>query len=509
MVRELSDGEKTLVHRMRGVIERRRKRNMERSNFLEAEYRLKMSGYDIPPEFDKFRTVLNWPQKAVTAFAARQIPTGFSTRVQSSLLDDIEALYEDANFGPRERMVIESADEFGVSFVFTTLGDEDAGEPPVVFSPRTALTATCELDRRSGAVTAALEQVSATALNLYLPGLVLECERPESKWLVAREVPMPTRRVMCAPYVHGATLRKPFGRSRITRPVMDLTMAGCRTLLRQEVSAQFYMAPRLAALGVSPEDFGEKSPWSILVGDIWAIPDVSMEDEPTLPDSLRRAQFESFQQLSMQPFSDQYRLLAAALSGEASIPPNYLGVVSDSNPTSAAAIEAQEVDLVREVNAQNPILGMGRRTVALNALALLHGNLDPDDWAELRGLHPDWEDPRTRSMSEQSQMAALQVQAGNLQPGTKTTLKQLPMSAEDVSAAVEDNRRAAGTGILDQALAAQEGADEADDLLARSRTFRELRLAGVTADSAAAIAGLGDVVVDPNYVPSTGRSREN
>lgn len=71
---------------------------------------------------------------------------------------------------------------------------------------------------------------------------------------------------------------------------------------------------------------------------------------------------------------------------------------------------------------------------------------------DLRGLRPRWEDPVTRSMSEISQFVALQVQAGNFQPGTEATLRQLPVELEDAMAIARENRTSFGTGTLNQLL---------------------------------------------------------
>jgi hypothetical protein len=52
-----------------------------------------------------------------------------------------------------------------------------------------------------------------------------------------------------------------------------------------------------------------------------------------------------------------------------------------------------------------------------------------------------WADPRTRSITEQSQFVAQQVGAGNFQPGTEATLSQLPISPDAVKQIVAENRR--------------------------------------------------------------------
>lgn len=495
-MREATDDEREILHRLHLTILDRSQRNAQRSRFHDAEERLVAHGVTIPPGMEDFEVALNWPAKAVSSFAARQVPAGFSSMTESSLLEDIDRVYEDNNFAAVERWAIEAADEHGCSFVFTTLGDTAAGEPEIVLSARTALSATAELDPRTRRVKAAMELIGGARVILHLPDRVMTCVRRPASWWVEDERRIGTGgRVLCAPFVHGGSLRRPLGRSRISPTLMHLTHAACRTLLRQEVTAEFWQAPRLALMGADSSVFTDPttgrrlSPLEVLTGAIWAIPDVGEEDQDDLPDTLRRAEFKQIAQGSMDPFNAQYRLLASAASGATSLPPAYLGITQDSNPTSAQAIEATEVDLIREVRAQNPSLGIGRRDLALNILACIYGELDEDRRAELRGLHANWEDPRTRSMSEQSQMAALQVQAGNMQPGTKTTLSMLPISQQAIAAAVEENRRAAGSGILDRVLEA--GGDESQDSLTdRATALGTLVRAGVTPQSAMRAAGL-------------------
>lgn len=459
-MRRATDDELEILKRLHGEIVARSSRNSLRSRFVDAEESLRSRGLSIPPGMEDFEVALNWPSKAVSSFAARQVPMGFSARNETSLLDDVRDVYADNNFEAVERWAIEAADEHGCSFVFTSRGDTSQGEPEWLLSARTALTATAELDERTRRVKYAMELIGGSRVILHLPDRVLTCVRRPGSWWVEDETPQNTGgRVLCAPFVHGGSLRRPLGRSRITQVVMDLTYAASRTLLRQEVGAEFYQAPRLALMGADrsvftdPTTGKELSPLEMLTGAIWAIPDVHPDDDPDVDERLRRAGFEQISQMSFQPYSDQFRLLAGAASSATSLPAYYLGVMQDSNPTSAQAIEASEIDLVREVRAQNPSLGHGRRELALNILAAMHGPLDEDQRAEVRSISAEWEDPRTRSMSEQSQMVALQVQSGNMQPGTRTTLRQLPLSVSDIDAAVRENERASAGSLFERFLA--------------------------------------------------------
>lgn len=464
LLRQATEDEAKLLGELHSVLLARGERNALRDRFVAAKERLQAIGLTIPVSMAEFQVPLDWPRKAVEVFASRQVPLGYSTRERTSLLEDIERVAEDSSLDFIERQAIESADMLGCSFIFTSRGDTAAGDPEIVLSARSAMGATAKVDSRTRRVTAAMELLGGARVNLYLPRVVLTCVRRPAGWSVEDEWETGTSRVLCAPYVHGATLERPLGRSRVTRTVMAASYAATRTLLRQEVSAEFYSAPRGLILGADSSVFDAQHAWSAVTGAVWGLPDVMPEDAGPLgdeiPDSLRRASYQQIPQLSMQPFSDQYRLQASVMSGASSIPLHYLGVLQDSNPTSAAALQAVENDLVKAVRGQEPSFNIGRRALALNILAALYGDLDEDRYAELRGLRPRWEDPRYVDTISQSQFVAQQVQAGNLQPGTRATVSLLPVPPEAVDAIVQENERAAGSRTLDRLLA-QAAAPEA------------------------------------------------
>ena len=456
----LTEEEQKLARQMYGTITNRAQRNSLRLRFSEAEEKLRRIGLSIPDSMTDLQVALNWPAKAVEVFASRQNPQFYSIRdTASELYLDLEDVHADNNYSWLEPQAIESADLFGVSFIFTTLGDPDLGEPEVLITPRTALSATCIIDPRTRKTIAAMEIVDRKTVNLYFPGVIHHCRRSAYEWIAEESYPQPYQRVLCTPYVHDASLSKPMGRSRLTPTVLDLTMAGARTLCRQEVAATFYQAPRLVAMGADDsifrdEDGNLSDAFSVLLNAVWTVPDISPDDDPDVPDALRRAGFEQISQMSMQPFSDQYRLIASAVSGATSIPLHYLGVVQDSNPTSAQAIEALEVDLVRAVRAQNRSLSLGRREHALDVLTALNGDLPESALSTLRSLVPRWEDPRTRSLAEQSNFVATQIGAGNMVPGTEATLRELGLDPETVRIMAAEVRAAKGESNFAQYLAA-------------------------------------------------------
>ncbi|WGW12741.1 hypothetical protein LWF01_02920 [Saxibacter everestensis] len=425
--------------------------NRLRSEYVAGEKLVTKLGFSIPPGMESFQLVVGWPAKACEVLSARLLPRGFSLPSTSTLIDDLDDVFGSNQMEYVERTAIDAAVKHGVSFVFTSRGDTTVGEPEELVTARTALSASAEMDPRSRRITSALELLGGTRVNLYLPGRVLVCVRRPSGWMVEDEYATASSRVLCTPYVHNASIEKPFGSSRVTRPLMGYTDAAVRTLLREEVSAEFYSAPRQSLLGADESVFvdqdGNLRPaWAAIIGAVWAIPD----EEDELTGERHRPDLKTLPQMTMQPHNDQLRMIAQMASGETGIPLSYLGVMQDSNPTSADAIHANEIDLVRIARGQFPSLGMGREQLARDVLTLRHGEV-PEQ--ELRGLKSRWEDPRSQSITEQSQFVAQQVSSGNFQPGSRATLDQLPITPEEAERFATENARLAGQSQLQNLLA--------------------------------------------------------
>lgn len=469
---QLTDDEHAIFQRLTAQIGHQRKRNELRSRYRDGEHILDRMPVSVPVSMQSLAVPIGWPAKAISKFCVRLTPRGYSSETGSSLVADIEDVFADNQMEFLEAQAIAAAAEHGCSFVFTTKG-VDPLDPDVLITLRDAHSASALLDPRTRRVTAALEVPDRSTAVLYLPHRIATLNRTNGgPWSVAGDVPNPSGRVLCAVYTHGATIDRPFGTSRITRPLMGLTDMGVRTFLRSEVSADAYAAPRGFLIDVLEEQFeqdhnGRTTGWENIIGAFSAI--ASQMDEET--GEVLKPDVKMLPQLTMQPFGDQFRLIAAQVSGETSIPLQYLGVVSDSNPTSAAAVEANEVDLVREVRGQFPSYNLGRKALAVNVLTALDPQTirDPAALADIRKISPLWDDPRTRSVSEQSQFVALQVQAGNFQAGTESTLRQLPIDPVEARRIAIENRASFGLSTLNQLLG-QTASPEATDLAATETT---------------------------------------
>lgn len=506
-MRPLSEDEALVFSRMRGTVFAKARRNRLRSDYFDAKKKLDKIGFSIPPHMHDFQVAIGWASKAVKVPARRVRPDGFTLGRESGLLAKVEEVFADNYFAAVERMAVEASLQHSVSFVFVTPGDTDEGEPGVIVTARTALEATAEVDDRTNRVQRALEVVSRKKNLLYLKGLTLRLELLEGKWFVTREYKGVGNRVTCTPYVWGRSLDRPFGYSRISRPLMGYIDSGVRTMLRQETNAEFYSSPQRALLGAEEEHFTDAkgnrvSPLDALIGGVWALPNT--RDEET--GDLVTPKLQQLSQATMQPHGDMLRTIGLMVSSETSIPVGYLGIIHD-NPSSADAIRASEADLISVVEAELPSIGASRVDLARNVAAVVEGAWTPGMEAELSGLQAHFQDPGTPSKAAQADAALKYTQtfpegdpevAMELYGLTRLQIErnlayQRRSSAGDSLAALLG---AGGSGVDDGALDGE--LKRAQILQANANTLVALRRAGVDPEYAAGQVNLGGAKFDPS-----------
>lgn len=139
---------------------------------------------------------------------------------------------------------------------------------------------------------------------------------------------------LLVPIVYRPDAMRPFGHSRISRSCMNLMQGALRTLLRSEVSAEFYSFPQKYVTGLDP-DAEELDRWRATVSSFLRFDKDESGDSPKLG---------QFTQQSMSPYTEQLRTFAALFAGETGLTLDDLGFVTD-NPSSAEAIKASHENL--------------------------------------------------------------------------------------------------------------------------------------------------------------------
>lgn len=424
--------------------------NLTRSHYYDAKHAVKNLGIAVPPYLQKLDIVLGWPAKAVDALALRVNHEGFVVPTSRELTAEVEDIADLNAFDIESASAQVAALIHSLAFIFVSLGDEEAGEPDVVVAFRDALSATGLYDPRKRALSSALaiietsESGEPTEMNLYTPEeVIILRQNANGVWDRPDRRPHGLGYVPVVPLVFKPRLGRPFGTSRITRPIMSITDSAMRTVLRSEVGAEFYAGPQRVLLGADESAFMDqdgnlKSQWEAIIGRIWAIPmGEDANGDPVRPD------VKQMPQVSMQPHTDHLRMFAAMFAGEAGLPLDELGIVQD-NPSSAEAIYAAKESLL--VEAEHAQTTFGRAYDRALRIAL---ELRLDRTIEDR-VRSKWRDASTPSRAQATDAVTKQIAAGVLDPQDEVTWELLGYDETTIERlkAAQRRRRAEAIGTL-------------------------------------------------------------
>lgn len=495
----VTDAELDTIRSLVATWREKYRRNVLRASYYDGKMPLKPTG-NIPAEaFHRIRAVLGWPEKAVSALAERTVFDGFVVPGQEQDPLELSGILDANRFDLELPQAIVSAFKHSCSFITTALGDQESGEPEVLVLARSAEWSAGLWDKRRRCVKAALaitdvdEDGRPSAMDVYLPDVVLSCVRRGSGSWVAERRANGLAEVLVEPLTYDPQLDRPFGRSRITRPVMSITDHALSTIVRTEIASDFYAAPRMAALGVSADAFA-RGKWQAAIDRWFAI---TRDEDGNLPS------VQQFPQMTMQPLMDQYRMYASQFAGETGLPVSALGIVQD-NPPSAESMYAAEKDLIVKARATTRVLGGSLRQVARKAVMLRDGLTESTP--ELGSIQANWLNPAFTSPVTAAdalvKLAAVFPWLGE----TEVALEYAGFSQAEVTRLLSDKRRGQGSALI-AALAGASTGDEAtgepstavvaaEDATAMKAKFDALGVAirsGVDQEDAAARLGLAGI----------------
>lgn len=343
---------------------RKFQRNMVRSSYYEAKVPVENLFISTPDDVaSRIKAVLGWPAKAVNTLADRTIFEGFVSDGNETDPFELGEVLNRNVFEMEFSQAVRSAYTHSCAFI-TVIDDPELG---VQVLARSAEMSAALWDRRRREIAAMMSVIEVNGdgapvlVDVFLPEVTLRLTKGAGVWRAER---LPNRfgHVMAEPIVFDPTMRRPFGRSRISRPVMAITDNAMRTIVRSEVSAEFYTAPRMVVLGAS-EDAFSKGKWNLAI-ERWA--GFTRDEDGELPS------VQQLPQMTMQPLIDQYRAYAAQFAAETDLPISSLGIVQD-NPPSAEAMYAAEKDLITRARAANRVHANSLRRLAWKILAARDG----------------------------------------------------------------------------------------------------------------------------------------
>lgn len=379
----LSADEQALLDRLVEQLRVKRQRNELRSAYMDAKHLVRKLPPTVPDYIRHAGIVLGWPSKAVDAVARRAKLDGFAIPGMDLETFGLDSIIDANDYIRESRIAHLGSLEHGPEFLISTRGE--GAEPEIVITRRSALDGTGDWNPRTRHLDNFLSVVEwsksnrdPAEFNLYLPGVTVLVANGR---VVARsEHNLP--RIPVEALVYKARDGRPFGSSRITRPVMAITSSAVRTIMRSEGTADFYSAPVIALLGASEDTFGSSPRLQMLMSNMFGIPD---DDNAINP----RVDMRQVQQASQEPHVKQLETWAQLFAAETSIPVSSLGIgMTQANPTSAESYTASREDLIDEAEDAADGWSSAHVRTLQNAWMLAEGESSVP--AELMKLRPVW-----------------------------------------------------------------------------------------------------------------------
>lgn len=438
-VPSLSTGEQNTLDTLVTQWRAKRRRNNLRSAFYDMKNsHAPLMSEQVPAVVRRRDFVLGWSALSVDKLNRRcNLREFFDEKGRNLDRLGLDQVIEDNRLMTELGLGVHASLMHGPSFVVTTQGDTQSGEPPVLVHARSAEVATGTWDVRRRALKDFLsisetnDDGEPTSMTLYLDDLTITMTKTSRGWSVDRRehnygVPVDVLR-------YRQRLGREFGASRINRTVMSLHMQALAAMIRADVNGEAYSLPRYVLLGATEEAFknadgSPKAAWQAAWDAVWAI-----GDDPDADPGLERADVKQFMGQSPEPQNAHLRMLAQMFSGETGIPLGELGLIGDANPTSAEALLVSRDDLISEaLQAQRewaPDLSM----VPRRALEMLNGR----EFPKLR-VRPVWDDAVMSSPAAKADSGQKILSAQPWLRETSVGLELLGLSPEQAKRAVAE-----------------------------------------------------------------------
>ncbi len=214
------------------------------------------------------------------------------------------------------------------------------------------------------------------------------------------------------PIIYRPDAKRPFGHSRISRACMNIQDKARMVLSRADITAEFYSWPQRYIIGLS--DDAEFDAMKASMSSFLAMGDNDGHN-PTVG---------QFTQQNMEPHIDQFKMYAAAFSGETGLTMDDLGFATE-NPSSSDAIKAAHENLRLTARKAQRTFGSGFLNVGYVA-ACMRDNY-PYQRKQIYLTTPEWRPLFEPDASQMTGIGDAAIKINQAVPGyfDKDNLEQL------------------------------------------------------------------------------------
>ncbi len=449
-VEGLTNEEQTNLIELSQAYNYHQSRNATKDKYYEGHITLNdvNIGIALPNGLSKLSVGCSWGQKAVDVLAARSMFDGFvGTNGVSSAV--VNSIIESNQFVAQYTKACR--DELKYGCVFATLSaDADVGCKIRFHSPATAAALWNGAQGRIDCGIAIIDTMRDEKdkdkwrphiVNLYTDDAVIVLTAVNNKWTAQRH-PHKMGRPLMEAMTWNATSNKPFGRSRLKRPIRAMIDDYVRIVANATIALEFDTTPQKYLLGVTDEQY------DAVISDKFKQYAGSLLVATTNPETGSNPVFGQLTQGSLSPHVEKMRMTATQFSAATGLTVTDVGVINDANPTSSDAILAQSQTLVLMAQQLNAGNGDALKTIALMAQAIARNVTLSELTDEERGIIAHFKNPAMPSVAVTADAAIKIASARQEFASTDTFLEMIGFDQADIRRIRAQEQRVRGQQVL-------------------------------------------------------------
>jgi len=278
-------------------------------------------------------------------------------------------------------------------------------------------------------------------VNFYTDTALIVLTREGTVWTAKRH-PNKMGRPLMEPLIWNATSSKPFGRSRLKRPIRSLIDDYVRVVANAAIALEFDTTPQKYILGVTDEQY------DTIVSDKFRQYVGAIIAATTNPDTGEKPAFGQLAQGSLSPHVEKMRMTATQFAAATGLTVTDVGVVNDANPTSSDAILAQSQTLVLLAQQLNTGNGDALRTIARMAQAIARKVTLDELTEEERDVMAHFKNPAMPSVAVTADAAIKIASARQEFAATDTFLEMIGFDQADIRRIRAQEQRVRGQQVL-------------------------------------------------------------
>lgn len=410
-------------------------------------------GISVPPELEPLRAVLGWCQAAIDARSERLNVQGFRMPGETTVNQDLQQIWQHNNLDAEAPLIHEQAMITGQAFAIIGPSDDRSGIP--VITTESALNMAASWDPKKREISAAYQTykdndpTSATygrqLATLYTRQATIQLSSGPNGWQVDERNDHQQNFVPVVLFNPRPTFTdRMVCRSLMTAPWRNTQDRAARTLVRMEVSSEFFAAAKLFILGASEDALQKKdgtraSAWETYVGRLSTL---EADEYGNLPQIVRHPGE------SPEPFIRALDHERSVMAGHTGLAPQYLGIFSDGNPASADAIRMSDFRLKKIADRLS--LPLGNEWERLMGYALKITGEWTDDAAQ---METDWGYTGIPTPNADAVTVTTQIAAGMIPPTSDDALAKCDWSPVERARIAEERKKQEGLAQINRALA--------------------------------------------------------